>query len=114
MKADQQQKAERVAANKAAGKNNTDADFEILVDKSKGQVGAALNHVSANTMSICINVRKRPLFDKEYAKGEIDAVSSSNPCIVVHEPKFKVDGITKYVNDTAFEFDNTFNENENS
>ena len=36
MKADQQQKAERVAANKAAGKNNTDADFEILVDKSKG------------------------------------------------------------------------------
>lgn len=65
-------------------------------------------------MSICINVRKRPLFEKEYAKGEIDAVSASNPSIVVHEPKYKVDGITKYINDTAFEFDNTFNENENS
>ena len=29
-------------------------------------------------------------------------------------PKFKVDGITKYVADTNFQFDNTFNENENS
>jgi len=77
-------------------------------------VGAALNHVSATSMSICINVRKRPLFDKEYAKGEIDSVSSSNPYIVVHENKFKVDGITKYIQDTNFEFDNTFNENENS
>lgn len=79
MKAEQDQKAQRVAANKAAGKCNTDADFEIMIDKSKGKIGAALNHVSAMKMSICINVRKRPLFDKEYAKGEMDAVSSSNP-----------------------------------
>ena len=34
--------------------------------------------------------------------------------IYVHEPKVKVDGITKYVQDTSFKFDNTFNENENS
>jgi kinesin family protein 2/24 len=33
---------------------------------------------------------------------------------VVHDPKIKVDGITKYVQDTSFQFDNTFNENENS
>lgn len=46
--------------------------------------------------------------------GEIDSVSTSNPKVVVHQPKFKVDGITKYVNDTNFEFDNAFNENENS
>ena len=65
-------------------------------------------------MDICINVRKRPLFDKEYQNGEVDAVSTSNPKVVVHEPKVKVDGITKYVNDTHFAFDNTFNENENS
>ena len=32
----------------------------------------------------------------------------------MHEAKVKVDGITKYVNDTHFTFDNTFNENENS
>ena len=46
--------------------------------------------------------------------GEIYAVSTSNPNVVVHEPKVKVDGITKYVQDTSFQFDNTFNENENS
>ena len=44
----------------------------------------------------------------------MDSVSTSNPNIVVHEPKFKVDGITKFVRDTHFDFDNTFNENENS
>lgn len=65
-------------------------------------------------MSICICVRKRPLFDKEYQLGEIDSCSASNPNIAVHEPKVKVDGITKYVQDTLFKFDNTFNENENS
>ena len=52
--------------------------------------------------------------DKEYNKGQIDSVSSSNPKVVVHEPKVKVDGITKYINNTNFTFDNTFNENENS
>jgi kinesin family protein 2/24 len=65
-------------------------------------------------MDICICVRKRPLFDKEYQIGEIDSVSTSNPKVVVHQPKFRVDGITKFVADTSFEFDNAFNENENS
>lgn len=50
-------------------------------------------------MSLCVCVRKRPLFDKEYAGGEIDCVTASNPKIVVHECKVKVDGITKYVDD---------------
>lgn len=86
----------------------------MLVEQNKSKVGAALNHVSASNMNICICVRKRPLFDKEYNMGEIDSVSTSNPRVVVHQPKFKVDGITKYVNDTNFEFDNAFNENENS
>ena len=100
-------------ANQAAGKVN-DVEYDILIDQNKAQVGAALNHVSATEMNICICVRKRPLFDKEYNAGEIDAVSISNPNCVVHEPKIKVDGITKYVQDTNFQFDNTFNENENS
>ena len=65
-------------------------------------------------MNICICVRKRPLFDKEVVSGELDSASASNPQIVIHEPKVKVDGITKYVNDVQFKFDNTFNENENS
>ena len=32
--------------------------------------------------------------------------------IKVHEPKHKVDGITKYIENHSFNFDNTFNENE--
>jgi len=79
-----------------AGKN-TDIEFEMMVDQHKTKVGAALNHVSSTQMNICICVRKRPLFDKEYQSGEIDSVSSSNPRVVVHEPKVKVDGITKFV-----------------
>ena len=33
---------------------------------------------------------------------------------MVHECKFKVDGITKYVEDHEFKFDNTFHETETS
>ena len=107
-------KAQRQAMNAAAGKGMIDVDFEQLIDEKKKNVGAALNHVSATQMNICINVRKRPLFDKEYNQGIIDCVSTSNPKVVVHEPKVKVDGITKYIQDVNFKFDNAFNENENS
>ena len=114
MEAMKQDKAHRQAMNQAAGKGQIDVDFEQMVDDKKKNVGQALNHVSSTQMSICINVRKRPLFEKEYHQGIIDCVSVSNPRVVVHEPKMKVDGITKYVQDVNFKFDNTFNENENS
>jgi kinesin family protein 2/24 len=57
-------------------------------------------------------VRKRPVFKKEEQNGEIDSVSAANPQIRILEPKFKVDGITKYVENHSFTFDNTFNEDE--
>jgi kinesin family protein 2/24 len=66
-------------------------------------------------MNLCVCVRKRPLFEKEYVQGgEIDCVSASNPKVVVHECKFKVDGITKFIEDTDFKFDNVFSEAEGS
>ena len=34
--------------------------------------------------------------------------------MVVHECKFKVDGITKFIEDTDFKFDNVFSETEGS
>lgn len=40
--------------------------------------------------------------------GEIDVVSVSNPMLTVHECKYKVDGITKYIDNQNFQFDNTF------
>lgn len=38
----------------------------------------------------------------------MDAVSCANPIIRVHECKFKVDGITKYIDNHDFTFDNSF------
>ena len=63
-------------------------------------------------LTVC--VRKRIIFKKEIQAGIIDAVSAANPQIKVHEPKIKVDGITKYVENSLFTFDNTFNENEST
>lgn len=57
-------------------------------------------------------VRKRPIAKKELNNGEIDCVSTINPKIFVHECKIKVDGITKYIDDHEFVFDNTFSEKE--
>ena len=39
-----------------------------------------------------------------------DSVSCINPTVIVHDCKFKVDGITKYLDNSAFEFDHTFHE----
>jgi len=61
-----------------------------------------MQHISSQQMNICVCVRKRPLFSKEMKAGEIDAVTCSNPHIIVHEPKFKVDGITKFVQNNDF------------
>lgn len=63
-------------------------------------------------MKLCVCVRKRPMFKKEETNGEIDAVSVSNPQVRVLAPKFKVDGITKYVENYDFTFDNSFGETE--
>lgn len=65
-------------------------------------------------MAISVCVRKRPIFPKEMGKGEIDAVSVFNPKIQVHEPKIKVDGLTKYIQNHEFQFDNTYGTKETS
>lgn len=59
-------------------------------------------------------IKKRPIFQKELESGEIDSVSFSNPKVVVHENKFKVDGVTKFIDNQEFEFDNTFSETESN
>lgn len=55
-------------------------------------------------------IKKRPIFEKELASGEIDVISVSNPSVIVHDCKYKVDGITKFIDNQSFEFDNTFSE----
>ena len=41
-------------------------------------------------------------------------VSCSNPNITVHECKYKVDGITKFIDNSVFEFDNAFSNDESN
>ena len=40
-------------------------------------------------------VRKRPIFESEELAGEIDSISCWNPCVISHESKVKVDGISE-------------------
>ena len=60
--------------------------------------------------SIAVIVRKRPINARETAAGDYDAVTCLNPRAIVHAPKKKVDAITRYLENTAFQFDYTFDE----
>lgn len=68
--------------------------------------------MASDTSKIFVIVRKRPISKKEITNGELDCVSTVNPKIYVHECKIKVDGITKYIEDHEFYFDNCFSEKE--
>ena len=65
-------------------------------------------------MRIWVSVRKRILFEKEAISGQIDCVDVQNPIIRVGEPKFKIDGITKYIDNNDYIFDNAFSDAESS
>ena len=108
-----QDKLDRDAQNKALGRN-VDVDFDLLISQKRAEVRPALNHVSSVQMNICVCVRKRPLFEKETAAGEIDVVTVSNPKIYIHNPQYKVDGITKYIQNNDFSFDNSYHESEDA
>ena len=71
-------------------------------------------HMEIGNSKIFVVVRKRPLSKKEQLNSEIDNISCNNPTVTVHECKIKVDGITKYLEDHQFYFDNTFAENEST
>lgn len=107
------EKAEREAENEALGRLG-DVEFDLLIEKNRLKQHMLQPHTAASELRLCVCVRKRPIFNKEEVAGEIDAISCANPQIVVHECKYKIDGITKYVENNAFTFDNTFNEKENN
>ena len=47
---------------------------------------------------------------REVREKDYDSVTCSNPMVVVHACKLKVDGITKFLDNTNFEFDHAFAE----
>ena len=106
-------KEERKAGNEAMGRL-VDLDFENMIILYRQQVPPLDPHIKASELRICVCVRKRPIFQKEETNGEIDAVSVSNPSVLVHEPKLKVDGITKYLENHQYTFDNSFSEKDDT
>ena len=91
-----------------------DIDYEKMIQKKKTELYKLpiKKHKSIENSKISVIIRKRPLSKKEISNGEIDCISCINPKIIVHECKMKIDGITKYLDDNEFYFDNTFGENE--
>ena len=93
-----------------------DKDYERMIRMKRTEIYSSEPepHTSIDNSKIFVIVRKRPLSKKEINNGEIDCISCLNPKVVVHECKIKIDGITKYLEDHEFYFDNTFGENENT
>lgn len=100
-----------MAANEALGKFG-DVEFLQMIERKKFKQMLLFPHKSSRNLRLCVCVRKRPIFKKEEEAGQNDSISCANPQIKVFESKLKVDGITKYVDEHVFTFDNTFNENE--
>ena len=93
-----------------------DIDYERMIKKKKSEIFQyePNQHSSSENSKISVIIRKRPLSKKENANGEIDCISCLNPKIIIHECKIQVDGISKYLEDHEFYFDNTFSENEST
>ena len=104
----------KIEASNDGGVTKVDADYENLILQKKKNIDYRLTqkHTRSDNSKIFVCVRKRPISTKELQAGEIDCVSSLNPRLLIHECKIKIDGITKYIEDHEFYFDNVFNEKE--
>ena len=93
-----------------------DIDYEKMIQKKKTELSKLpiIKHKNTENSKISVIIRKRPLSKKEISNGEIDCITCINPKIIVHECKMKIDGLTKFLEDNEFYFDNTFNENEST
>ena len=97
--------------------NFGDVDYQRLVNRFREEnavTNPPLPHYQSSQSKICIAVRKRPINTKEVKKKDHDSVTCSNPVVIVHDCKYKVDGITKYLDSNAFEFDHTFHEDDST
>ena len=96
--------------------SSKDAAFNKMVSKKKESLSnnQPNKHITADDYKIFVVLRKRPRSQKEINNGDIDCISVINPRTIVHECKVQVDGITKYIEDHEFYFDNSFDENDDT
>ena len=85
-----------------------------MIENKLFKVHKLTEHISPEKMRVCVCVRKRPIFKSELLNGENDVVSVANPELRLFYQKFKVDGITKYLESQTFKFDNAYNENQST
>ena len=106
-------KQERAAEEQRNRDNGTpgDVDFQRMVKQYRTEQCPSEKDHFASNIKICICVRKRPISSKEIARKDFDSVTCINPYVVVHDCKFRVDGISKYLDNTSFEVDHSFHEN---
>jgi len=108
-----QEEAELLGAQ--CGGRAPDIDFHRMIRDFRQQccVPAAIEPIDPNAADgIVVCVRKRPIANHELVNRELDCVTALNPLAIVHERKFKVDGITKCLESHQFEFDQVFAEDE--
>jgi len=113
-KAMEQFKNDRALEEQRNRENGTpgDVDFQRMIRAFRSdatQMPSEEAHC-VNEDKICICVRKRPISQKEVKRNDHDSVSCSNPLVIVHDCKLKVDGISKYLDNTLFEVDHAFDE----
>ncbi|KAF4704766.1 hypothetical protein FOZ63_026710, partial [Perkinsus olseni] len=103
---------------KAAGYARCDVQFERMIREFRASSirnSSWMSPRSNTDRRIQVVVRKRPLFDYEKKPsggktGQLDIVSITNPRVLVHECKVKVDGITKFLENHEFAFDRAYSE----
>ena len=104
-----QERADEDKANRAAGRPG-DVDFQRMVSNYRSSCKKEQPHTNAGSNKITICIRKRPISSKEIKKQDYDSVTCMNPVVTIHDSKLKVDGISKYLSNSSFEMDHTFDE----
>ncbi|KAF0701107.1 Aste57867_8404 [Aphanomyces stellatus] len=88
-----------------------DVDFQRMIKQFREQEHNEIAHTKKEDIQITICVRKRPVNKREVKGKDYDCVTCWHPKVFIHDCKLKVDGITKYLDSNAFEFDHSFDEN---
>ena len=102
-------RADEIKENERKGRPG-DVDFQRLIRQYRQALSKPLSHASIGPLKINVVVRKRPVNGLEVRRKDYDSVTCNNPMVYVHYCKYKVDGITKFLDTTKFMVDHCFGE----
>jgi kinesin family protein 2/24 len=112
--AKREERKEQTAKLRAVG-NTGDVDYTAMVEEwrknnlPKGsQRHDIVGYLPTSSSKITVAVRKRPMSDKEWNKGDHESATCHHPNVTIHTPKVKVDGIQKSMTHATYQFDYSF------